>query len=134
MRCSFLERLATCPALRDRAAEFFRCSEKGVPDPMRVTGDSLSFCESIRQKIVWPGIPPGRKGYLLTNSISMNPQRLHVFLRKIVGHRIESVLDHDLLTFFAEHEFDEFGPKRIESLVRIPVQVNIQEPRQRIIA
>ncbi|MEW6260132.1 MAG: hypothetical protein AB1547_09520 [Thermodesulfobacteriota bacterium] len=39
--------LAIRPILRDRAAEFFRSSEKGILDSMRLNRDCLTFCDSI---------------------------------------------------------------------------------------
>ncbi|MEW6261146.1 MAG: hypothetical protein AB1547_14725, partial [Thermodesulfobacteriota bacterium] len=39
--------LAIRPILRDRAAEFFRSSEKGSPVTPRLDRDFLTFCDSI---------------------------------------------------------------------------------------
>ncbi|MEW6260277.1 MAG: hypothetical protein AB1547_10280, partial [Thermodesulfobacteriota bacterium] len=39
--------LAIRPILRDRAAEFFRSSEKGSPVTPRLDRDFLTFCERI---------------------------------------------------------------------------------------
>ncbi|MEW6258408.1 MAG: hypothetical protein AB1547_00715, partial [Thermodesulfobacteriota bacterium] len=41
--------LAIRPILRDRAAEFFRSSEKGSPVTSRLDRDFLTFCERINR-------------------------------------------------------------------------------------
>ncbi|MEW6260872.1 MAG: hypothetical protein AB1547_13345, partial [Thermodesulfobacteriota bacterium] len=43
--------LAIRPILRDRAAEFFRSSEKGSPVTPRLDRDFLAFCGAIMDRL-----------------------------------------------------------------------------------
>ena len=46
----------------------------------------------------------------------------------------EAVLDHRLLTLLGQHVLDEFSAQRIQRLVRILVQVDVEETGERIFA
>ncbi|NTW35334.1 MAG: HAD family hydrolase [Syntrophobacteraceae bacterium] len=64
----------------------------------------------------------------------LHSKGLHVFIRHDPGDRIETVLDHDLLTFLGENVLDELRAQRIHLLVGILVQVDVKKTSKGIIA